>query len=75
MFYVKSKWAGDVISACFRCNINQEELAKESGVSRSFLNKYLGQQNQNWVTSSKIEHGLQSCIEKRGYKLEDFFPV
>jgi len=75
VFYIKTKWAGDVIAACFRCGINQDELADASGISRSFLNRYLGKPNQDWVTSSKIEKGLRLCIEKRGYKLEDFFPA
>lgn len=75
MYKIKSKWSGDVISACYRCGITQTELAAESGVSRSFLNKYLAEDEQRWGSSGKIEAGLRSCIEKRGYHLEDFFPA
>lgn len=76
MYKILSKWAGDVTAACFRCGITQQELATESGLSRTYVSGYLRDNYEERESSKKkIEHGLRLCIAKRGVPVEEFFPA
>ena len=63
------EWNGDVVKVMCRMYMTKQALAKEMGLSRTYVSKLLNSPRNSDQTKRKIETALESFARSRGLTL------